>query len=207
MVLVTQFTLIIPIPFNNIKNALIVDNYTTKLSIKWLKCLLWDTPHDIKKVFELPKYDFENYDLIVLSWWLKFATDPIFDNIKDQIRNNLDKKIIWTCLGYQIMWLAHDASSEYVKLHTMENELRGIYEDVTYIKRSEPIKVHRLHKRILKVYKEWPFDVLWHSIHWHDIIKHVSAPHIWFSFHPHIYIDETDWEYIFHEALKIIDNI
>ena len=169
--------------------------------------MLWKTPHDIKKVFDLWKYDFENYDLIILSWWKVNAECKVFDDVKNQIRNNLDKKIIWTCLGYQIIWLAHDTSSEYVKLHTMENELRGIYNDVLYSKISKPIKVHRGHKRIVKVHKDWLFDVLWHSVHWHDIIKHVSAPHIWFAFHPHIYIDETDWEYIFQEALRIIDNI
>ncbi len=184
-----------------------VDNWTTKLSIQWIKKLISTYNYEIKSVFELQDSDFDINDLIILSWWSYLATNPIFDDLKKFIRKYKSAKIIWICLWYQILWLAHDIDNQYINLIKMELELDGIYSDIYYRNKNniyQNIKCHRLHKRIIQVIKPWLFDILWFSKYGHDIIKYKIYPHIWFSFHPHVYTEKTDWKYIFEEIIRLL---
>jgi len=152
---------------------LVIDNETKNLC--QLVEFFGDVDVDVVSVGE--KFDREKYDLYVLSGWshhsVFFEPSPYENEIEFVL--STDKKVIWICLGAQIVAKAFGSV-----IDKLPNKFRWELEILFDDKKYSVFESHRF--SIKKLWKK----LIWLAIsqYGYEIFRHKNKSIWWFQFHP-----------------------
>ena len=171
--------------------VLVIDNETSNLND--LVKLFKNDDINICNIGE--DFDQNIYDLYIFSWWshhsIFFKPNPYQKEI-DFVKTT-DKKVIWICLGCQIIAQAYDSI-----IDELPEEIIGII-DINY--HNKTYKVFEAHRYgITSLWRE--LYGLAESKYGYEIIKHKTKTIRWFQFHPEKHMEVNEWRELLEQVIN-----